>query len=471
MKRIYIITALAWALAGCQNLLDIYPKESISAGQIQESDLESLLIGAYDGVQGMYAETYLVDDNAADNLKWRASDSKNGEIDDNEVTSGNTFMLEWWNLYFTNIARCNDLLAQLDRMEETVKIKELRSETKVLRAWNYYRLTIEWGAVPIVGKITFDQTSRDAEEEVWAFIKKDLEYAAENGPAFSSATRTSKLAGKALLARVCLVAPGAARDLARAAELAEEVIGSPDVSLSENYAEIWQQKSNEMILQWTNRSDDKNYLGYFLLSNVTSPYNALSKGRLEYSVDQALVDAYEPGDLRKPGSVRKLTDGQGNALNPAGHEWDCIKYPSAGTSDDPWPVVRIAEMYLVSAEAQGYPNGIGRLNDLRATRGLGELTGVTAENFIEKVMQERRVELAFEGFRWYDLRRWYHSGEAGKKAVLHLNKLKGTESIGSRPASQTMNIADDGYNLLFPLPESAMSTNPALKPNNPGYAK
>ena len=85
-------------------------------------------------------------------------------------------------------------------------------------------------------------------------------------------------------------------------------------------------------------------------------------------------------------------------------------------------------------------------------------------------MHERRLEFFAEGLRWYDLRRWFNSGEAGKKAVLSLRKYQPGETAGSRPqASETMNIADDGHNLLWPIPQTAIDHDPNLLPQNPGY--
>jgi hypothetical protein len=152
--------------------------------------------------------------------------------------------------------------------------------------------------------------------------------------------------------------------------------------------------------------------------------------------------------------------------------FDCVKYPSTNAAD-PWPVIRIAELYLISAEAQGYPGGVERLNQLRQVRGIRPLTegtDITADNFTHRIMQERRVELFAEGHRWYDLRRWFNSGESGRKAVLNFRKYQPGEAAGSKPfASESMDIADDGHNLLWPVPQTAIDNDPNLKPQNPGY--
>ena len=113
------------------------------------------------------------------------------------------------------------------------------------------------------------------------------------------------------------------------------------------------------------------------------------------------------------------------------------------------------------------------MNELRENRGLSAYTAgtdITDDNFIELIMQERRVELFCEGFRWYDLRRWWNMGTEGQEAVLSFRCYQTGETAGSRPtASDNMNIADDGYNLLWPVPATAIDNDPNLLPNNPGY--
>ena len=130
-------------------------------------------------------------------------------------------------------------------------------------------------------------------------------------------------------------------------------------------------------------------------------------------------------------------------------------------------------MYLIVAEAAGYPEGVKRLNELRAKRGVPALqTGstVTAANFMARIMHERRVEFFAEGQRWYDLRRWFNSGPEGRQAVRALCKYRTGEAAGSRPqASDKLNIAENGYNLLWPITTVAIDNDRNLLPNNPGY--
>ena len=70
---------------------------------------------------------------------------------------------------------------------------------------------------------------------------------------------------------------------------------------------------------------------------------------------------------------------------------------------DPIYITRLAEMYLISAESKGLALGIDRLNELRRFRGLPDVHPATEEAFLDAVLNERRLELFGEGFRWFDL--------------------------------------------------------------------
>jgi hypothetical protein len=99
-------------------------------------------------------------------------------------------------------------------------------------------------------------------------------------------------------------------------------------------------------------------------------------------------------------------------------------------------------MYLISAEAQGYPTGVARLNELRAARGLGGASVTNAESMVNAVLKERRYELFGENHRWYDLVR------TGK-------------------AIETLGIKE--FQLLFPVPDTEITKSKKVLVQNPGY--
>jgi starch-binding outer membrane protein, SusD/RagB family len=155
-------------------------------------------------------------------------------------------------------------------------------------------------------------------------------------------------------------------------------------------------------------------------------------------VDPSLIAAYEPGDVRRDASIAPARPGFHQAL----------KYPSGLTGTDPFYINRIAEMYLISAEASAEAAnnpaaGIARLNEVRVRRGLSPVAPASMAAFRDAILQERRVELAFEGVRWTDLKR---TGRA-------INVLPNVTSPNQ---------------LLYPVPTTELDVNPNLV-QNPGY--
>lgn len=469
-KKQIFITLASLALTACN--LDYYPTTAVSDSSLTESDYANLLTGVYDGAQSIKIN---IDDIAADNL---TSPGWWPDIDNNGQTSSTSSDINsLWNSHYKYVQLANNLINLIERTSSPTPAQvQIEAQARVIRAWLYSRIAQLWGDAPLLLEVTDELVGRDPEAEIWKQVITDLEYGVQNAPEFSDRGYVSKVAAKALLARTLLIAPAAVQDKARARQLAEEVIASGQFQLAANFADIWHAKSsNEIILQWTNLSGDSGSDGWFMRSDIVDLYEAENgagsagygeQGRYENMVDMAAFNAFEEGDLRKAPTVRHLK------LASGAETWDCVKYPSYNAAD-PWPVIRIAELYLISAEAQGYPAGVERLNQLRTVRGLKALesgSDITADNFIDRIMAERRVEFYAEGHRWYDLRRWFNSGEAGRKAVLAFRKYQPGEVAGSRPqASETMNIADDGHNLLWPVPQTAIDNDPNLLPQNPGY--
>ena len=99
-------------------------------------------------------------------------------------------------------------------------------------------------------------------------------------------------------------------------------------------------------------------------------------------------------------------------------------------------------MYLISAEAQGYPGGVARLNELRQARGLSGASVTNQESMINAVLKERRFELFGENHRYYDLVR------TGK-------------------AIETLGIKE--FQLLFPIPDTEITKSKKILVQNKGY--
>ena len=471
MNTKYIFTAFASLVFTACNL-DYNPTTAVSDATLTPSDYENLLTGVYDGAQSIKLP---INDIAADNLTspgWWPDIDNNGQ-----TASTSSDINSLWNSHYKYVQLANNLINLIDKQSTpSAQQIQISAQAHVIRGWLYSHIAQHWGDAPLLLEVTDALAPRDPEANIWKQVVADFEYGIENAPDFSDRGYVSKVAAKALLARTLLTGAPEVQDVARAKQLAEEIISSNQFTLADNFADIFHAKTaNEIILQWTNLNGDSGSDGWFMRSDIVNLYESENgsgsagygeQGRYENRVDKTAFSIFEDADKRKDATVRHLKLANGVET------WDCVKYPSYNAAD-PTPVIRIAELYLISAEAQGYPAGVDRLNQLRQKRGLNALvagTDITADNFLEKIMHERRLEFFGEGLRWYDLRRWFNSGDAGKKAVLALRKYQPGEAAGSRPqASETMNIADDGHNLLWPVPQTAIDNDPNLLPQNSGY--
>jgi len=208
------------------------------------------------------------------------------------------------------------------------------------------------------------------------------------------------------------------------------VINSGDYSLDASYANIFDQtaSSSERIFELFASLQDQNNLGFFAQPTDLG-------GRQDYAPSPVLYAKMEDSDQRKALIV----------TNPANPNGPLItnKYTDAANGTDQPQVVRLAEMYLIRAEAN---QDVDDINAIRTARGATPIASYSDAAMYE----ERELELAFEGHRWFDLRR---SGR--------INEVMGA----LKPASW------QPTDVLLPIPQREIDQNPTLtqEDQNPGY--
>jgi hypothetical protein len=212
-----------------------------------------------------------------------------------------------------------------------------------------------------------------------------------------------------------------------ATELAEGLINDARYGL-DSFDKIFRAGNNkEIIFAFSCLNTDQSKVA---ISTLFYSYNHPNSGSYVYAPAGDVMTMYSDNDLRKDISITTLDNL--NFIN---------KYPSGQKGTDPVVISRLAEMYLISAEAQGVEKGLGRLNELRQMRGLEKIFPGSENEFINAVLDERRLELLCEGHRWYDLVR---TGKA-------------VEKLGIKE-----------YQTLMPIPEAERQTNRNLTQNE-GY--
>ena len=316
----------------------------------------------------------------------------------------------------------NNVISIVEDLPESDLRNLIIGEAHYFRAYIYHSLVTRWGGVPIQRVNTMDKPFRDSEEAVWAFIEEELETALAFLGTSSSCYYVSRDAALALKARVMLERG----KKTEAAALAEGLIKDGKYKL-DSFDKIFRGKTNtEVIFSFQCLAEESN----ITISTLFYTYAHPNHGSYVYRPTNDVMNMYDDKDKRKEVSI--INVGAEPCIN---------KYPSGQTGTDPVVMSRLAEMYLISAEAQGLSKGLGRLNDLRKERGLDAVNPKDEDEFIEYILDERRKELLAEGFRYYDL-------------------------IRTNKAKTMLGLKD--YQLVLPIPGKEMISNPNLEPN-PGY--
>lgn len=350
-----------------------------------------------------------------------------------------------WKASFQNIYHCNAVLQGLTnsaKISEVLK-KQLRGEMLVGRALNYFYLVNLFGDVPLILTTEYEINSmmpRKPSEQIYERIIADLIEAESllsiSYPSLNRA-RPNKYTATALLARVYLYQ----KNWQLAAEKSSLIIQSGIYSLESIPSKVFLSGSNETIWQLKPTSTAINTAEGLEFN----PYDTFTVPK--YSLTNSLLNNFEMGDRRKQDWI--------NSNSASGHP---IYYPYkykvgySSITSEYYIIFRLAELYLIRAEANAHLNNISQsLSDINVIRNRSQLPNKTATNLstlLTHVEKENRLEFFAEwGHRWFDLKR--------------NNSIDNTMSLEKGNAWQ---ITD----ALYPIPLSQIQLNPLLV-QNPGY--
>ena len=479
MKKIkYTIIALSTLIVlfntSCKKQLDIKPESNVEADlAIKNSkDVEGILIGAYTAasLRGIYGgrlqatTEFLANDG---DFTFYGTYSEYTELSNQAPTITNAFVSDLWNAGFNTIGVCNTVLAHLN-LVDTAKGKRVRveAEAKFLRGMTYFDLARSFGrawndshgspatnpAVPIVLTPTttipgIQKPSRSTVAQVYAQAISDLT-AAEANLKVAKSTYASSSAASAILARIYLTQENYTLAETEATKIiaALNSTGKPLYTLVNLFSDEFQYPGQATHV--FNTTEDI----FAIQMSSQSGFNALNEifasadfgGRSETYINQQHFDRYEANDSRLNEFYDE--DGLGDILTSKFNN----QYGNV-------VLIRLAEIYLIRAEARikkGAQDLSGAAMDIdvvRSRAGLKGTTAASAADLFDAVKKERRVELAFEGFRLFDLKRY--------KESLQLYDNNGDPSG---------KIDWDSPKLVYPVPKRERDTNPNLTQNE-GY--
>ncbi|MEJ5964145.1 RagB/SusD family nutrient uptake outer membrane protein [Pedobacter immunditicola] len=461
LKYILLLNLL-W-VTSCKKL-DESPDSFISPVNFYETRADAIaaLSATYSPVRlnGFITRNYVIlGEITTDNMFPLNNSAPRIELDTYVHTPLNGIVRETWDNFYIGITRANTAINKIPNitMDEALKSR-LVGEAKFLRAFYYFHLVRLFGDLPIVteevsslDQLTFPK--RNPKAEVYIQIIADLEDAeAILPPAYTGADRGRATSGaaKSFLASVYLTL----KDYKLAADKANEVmnLAGAGYGLWDNYLDVYDIKNEfgkEAIFDAQFVSGPGGQGGNMIAFMAQENNSVAGRGFGSFQPTPEVYDSYTAADKRKSVFFTLGTDKKYYV-----NKWIDADATTENQSDNNFPLMRYAEVVLTYAEAYNEVNApvngnpaYNAVNSIRQRAGLPLLENLNQNQLREAILQERRLELAFEGSRWFDL--------------VRTGKLVSTLS-----AKGTPNVKE--HHNLYPIPQFHIGINAELA-QNPGY--
>jgi hypothetical protein len=400
---------------------------------------EGLLAGSSTGLStllGVYT----------DELSYYGSSVGEGySFNNNTLLASDRQIASFWSLSYKQIYSAN---AVIEGVEQSTRLLDadrsvLKGEALFVRALLHFYLSNLYGSIPYISTTAYEQNNvakKIPVADVYLKIIADLKEAITLLPlnyVTAERVRPNRFTAHALLARVNLYAGNW-----------DEAASQATIVLSHTALYTWEEDVDKVFKNQSTTT-------IWQLLPLNSASTALESNTFPFTVgppalwslSKNLMLAFSSTDKRK----QYWTKGVSRDAETWYHS-DKYKLFVAGTARQYSIVFRLAEQYLIRAEARARQSNLGGakedLNKIRHTAGLGDTPAKTENDLLNAILDERRLEFFAEyGQRFFDLKR--------------MNKLDPALS-GVKPGWNT----DDK---LFPIPDTELGLNPNLKPQNPGY--
>lgn len=504
--KVLIILALIMSLVSCKKFLTVERQGAYTADNYPypggSGPYDQYVFGAYNDlrsyhvhVDGFLNATSIRSDDADKGSTPADGGADVAQMENFPVLPTNGRANSLWTGYYGLINKCNSAIANIDTLKnisagEDVKL-QTKAEVRFLRGYAYFMLVRLFGNVPIIDTVYADVSTQpvvpqSTPAQIYAFIENELNYAIEYLPLewdkSKFAGRVTKGAAYGILAKVYLTQ----KKWAQASAAAQAVMGSGIYDLSVLYSDIFSEQgenSKESVFEVQATADatvrEAQGTQYSSLQGVRG--SGIWNNGWGWNVPSDILEAqYEPGDPRKArtilysstatqqntslfGEVMPLYPSQ--VPNPK-YNHKVLGNPALRNSISRgcwWMNIRIlryADVVLMYAEAQ---NELGNtsaaltaVNSVRARARRGAAATVLPDLNItdqglmrEAVWKERRIELAMEHERFFDIVRWGISQQA-------LHAAGKTNFLASR-------------DVLLPIPQTQIDLSKNVLKQNPGY--
>ncbi|WP_286895163.1 MULTISPECIES: RagB/SusD family nutrient uptake outer membrane protein [Sphingobacterium] len=512
MKKIIYALLITLSCIAC-NDLDLNPNDRPSSGTFWQTqqDFDLALTASYGSMRRSgYSTAMPCWDNLTDNSYGQHAEGQYG-MTTNMVqgtldATSTGFVSDTYLGALEDVARVNIFLGKLKEftgLDQATK-NQYEAEARMIRAFYYSFLYRSYGEVPIVGEsLTLETQFQEKKpaEEVYQFMMDDMTFAISNLPdnTYKGAKgRWTKNAAKAYKARMILYTAYTEAGqmipakMTEAKTLLSEISGySLSNDFADNFNDAAQETSPEIMMSvkflapnasssadmwygdWLVVSPLINFIEEFEMLDGSPGLPVPKKGSSKFTINSdiftnsSLADrdprlaktvfidkyvingaAYTPGNARPTGAGLSKFLSQ-NQIAPFGY---------STLSQQDWVIMRYADVLLMLAEAENELNGptqtvYNAVDAVRNRAGMPKLPqGLSKETMQQKIRHERRVELAFEGQHYFDLKRWKTS-----KSVLN----------AVQDAPVVYKFEDKHY--LWPLPQSEIDKNKGILIQNPNY--
>ncbi|MBZ4191102.1 RagB/SusD family nutrient uptake outer membrane protein [Niabella beijingensis] len=498
MARLFIAGLIILSVCSCRkNYLEKTDPTKINQELFytDHTQVEQAINGCYSLLQSIGNTQWLFNEMVSDNTTFDFNPDDRGQADKIEsyetwtYTAVNGNITDWYNLHYNAIYNINNTLFRMQKAELTDSLKNVdEGQLKFLRAYLYFELVQYFGDVVLITQPLAKPSeawnySRKPQDSIYAQIESDLKAAANGLPisyAASHLGRATKGAALTLLGKMFLTR----KKYAEAVSTLNQVLAL-GYELVPEYADVFdpvKKNGPESVfeIQYKGGTDDNGEWSSFIYTFGPR----LSKGAVT-GFDQSnpsgwniptndLIQAYEGNDKRKGASVGLDFKSPKTGLVVPYIKKYQHAHSVIGRTEDNWPVLRYADVLLMLAEAINEQEGptadaYKYLNQVRQRAGLANASGLGQTAFREKVLHERRMELAFENWRWFDLKRTMTVPELTAFLNAYGAKEKANPTIPRQGIpSSASDYKFESFRALYPIPNNELIINKDLG-QNPGY--
>lgn len=440
-----IILFLATTFTSCQKYLDVKPTAALAnnVAIVDAGTARSAILGAYHQVQNYYQLNYpVLGFLTADNVIFNGTLSQYLQVDQNAITPDNPITSAAWASIYQAINSANNVIAALPNVTDPVlgaaEKSQILGDAYFIRALGYFDLGRGWGGVQLQLKPTTDLAGlkgikRSTLDQTYDQVLADLIQAEQLLPEDNSTrNRAQKSVVRALRARLHLYR-GQWSD---AEKYATQVLNNSKYALVTPYKSFFAAPflSKESVFELSFSSANPNSQWNFWFPSSLG-------GQFTLQPSTKLIAQLNDPTIGGGRNALIATTVNGNSTVTYG----ALYYRSAA-KDDPAYLIRLAELYLIRAEARAQQNnltdGLADLNVIRTRAGIAASTAATQGSLLLAIENENSIEFAFEAHRWFDL-------------------------VRTKRAGDVLGVTNTDY-WLFPVPFVDVSSDPDVTQNH-GY--